>query len=333
MIKHDPSIREDKIWEDFAEKGVCPEIKNLEDYRQKFHGNGQNGKLFLAIQKPPIVNPPTIQRVHETLFAGIYPWAGLPRKHNIMCRGRAGAPPDNILPELEILETQVGILMTAAKSKLALNRIAAFQHARLTTIQAFGDGNSRTSRAITETFLTAIHQKARQREIDRLDYFDCLEAALGEENLAPLSSLLSQIYGGEKEKTKWIPAPFRTSNLPLEAHPIRSLPETLRQKPEIINEAQCPQTAYWLAKWTWEKVADHVGGKPTETEAQCQRRWEENRKEPIIWENLEALIQTIQQKGPFKKPLFGPPLAWTSLLAEIQPKGFQPKKAQHPEIG
>jgi fido (protein-threonine AMPylation protein) len=320
MLEVDPSIREEKIWEDFEEKGLCPEIKSLEDYRHQFSTNWPKAKELLIRLPTPIINPREFQQVHRTLFSGIYPWAGKTRGEHIMCRGRAGAPPENIGTELVLLEAQMTILLAEAKSKSALFRVAAFQHARLTTIQAFGDGNSRTSRAITDQFLTAITEKVRTKEMVKSVYFEALESALGKEDLAPLSDVLRTIYGEGKEKCPWIPSPFRTTNFPFDISMPRAINESFRQHPSILEE-EYPKKLIWNRKTTWETVLLSVGGSITGSEPRCRQMWEEQQTVACTWDEFSDFLGRLERIGPTKKTLLGanPQIGWGEIRQSLAP--------------
>jgi fido (protein-threonine AMPylation protein) len=322
MLKHDPTICEEKVWEDFKEKGLCPEIKNLNDYRTVFDRNIAPTERIISKLSTPIVDPSHIKTLHGSMFKNIHPWAGSFRGHNLPCRGRDGASPENIQIELEMLQTQVGILMEETSTKTALYRIAAFQHARLTTIQAFGDGNTRTSRAVTENFLNTYTGKVRIKEMEKPEYLEALEAALGQENLAPLAGLFRKIYGDSPEKAKWAPAPFQTTNQIDTASFPGSLKKTIRQRPDILED-EIIGKANFLVRWPWEKVTGVVGGKPTPNYHLCQNIWEEARFNEQSLPELTELIRRIEKKKPLKGSLFGEKPCWNSLRLRIIPTGAE----------
>lgn len=327
MIKHDAAIREAKTWEDFKEKGLCPNIQNLEDYKKQFSKNWIKTRKALFDRKSPIITTEEFRNLHKTLFEGIYPWAGELREHNIVCRGRSGAPPENIACELELLEAQMNILLTEAKSKKALTRITAFQHARLTTIQAFGDGNSRTSRAVTDHFLTLITGKIRKKEMDRQKYFQCLEEALGKENLAPLTQILQKCYGETPSLAHWIPSPFRATNFPLDIQMPEALEQSFRQNPEILEE-EFPKKLIWNRKVTWDSVLQTIGGKPTEQEPICRKKWDKQQQQACKWPEFIKFLKELENIGPTKKEWFSkgnPTQGWQDLKEELKP----PEKPQN----
>lgn len=321
MLKHDPTIRLDKIWEDFEEKGLCPHIKNLEDYREHFKENARNAEDIIQNWISPIVDPKKIRELHGILYKDIYPWAGTFREHNLPCRGRDGAMPENIQEELEMLQFQMKTLLAETHSKIALYRIAAFQHARLTTIQAFGDGNTRMSRAITENFLRSHTSKDRIEEMEKPDYLEALEAALGQENLAPLAGIFRKIYGESPEKAKWSPSPFQTTN---QIEPIneRTLGKTVRQRPEILDE-EIATKANFLARWPWNKVVDTVGGKPTDSIRECAQIWDELRNEEQTLPQIKEIIDLLERKKPLKGSLFGEKPSWGTLRSLVPPRGIE----------
>lgn len=116
MLKIDKGISDHQTWEDFSEKGLCEDIKNLQDYRLKFSKNAINLRVYLQNKTSPITSPNDIKKCHGILFNGIYPWAGTYRKSGIFCRSRDGAPIDNIQDELELLQEQIEILLKEAPS-------------------------------------------------------------------------------------------------------------------------------------------------------------------------------------------------------------------------
>jgi fido (protein-threonine AMPylation protein) len=342
MLKPDSTIRDHKTWEDFEEKGLCPEIKSLEDYRGNFSKNWEEVRKFLISKKGPIIKSTDFQELHGTLFNNIYPWAGTFRKHNIFCRGREGAAPENIPLELELLEAQMDILLREAENKLSINRIAAFQHARLTTIQAFGDGNSRSSRAVTDHFLYIQTGTPRQKEMDRTHYFDCLEAALGKENLAPLSSLFSEVYGEPPEKVAWIPSPFRTTNSPREISMPSAIEISFRQHPTFLNQP-IPTKLAWTNKISWEKIVgvfEGLGATPTPNEPLCKSLWEESKKKQVDAEEAMKLLKRVENLTPFKFGFMNNLLpknkgaihkAWRKLELELIPYNLKKPHLGEPE--
>lgn len=321
MLKHDPTIRDEKIWEDFLEKGLCPEIQCLADYREQFQINSPAAEKLIVKLPSVILEASDIKKLHAVIFNKIYPWAGTFRDHNIFCRGRNGADIENIQMEFEMLKLQMGILLKEASHPRAIARIAAFQHARLTTIQGFPDGNTRTSRAISEKFLTDYLGKPRQKEVEKPIYLEALEAALGKENLAPLASIFSELYGEPTEKTKWVPSPFQTTNQNEVRDILRALPMSYRQRPTILDENK-PRAARFLHKWNWEKVAGEIGGAPTKNYDQCQTLWEESRNKEMTFSEVESLIKTLEKMNPFKKKLFEPAPFWGNLSQKIRPEDY-----------
>lgn len=303
MLKIDKGISDHQTWEDFSEKGLCESIKNLQDYRLKFSKNAINLRIYLQNKTSPITSPNDIKMCHGILFNEIYPWAGTYRKSGIFCRSRDGAPIDNIQDELELLQEQIEILLKEAPSQRAITRIIAFQHARLTTIQAFGDGNSRLSRAITDHFLTLVTRKARSKAMNRDSYLQCLEMALGAKNLAPLSDLFSQLYNLEREKTPWIPSPFRTTNSTTPLDKITRLNLSYLQNPKILEEVS-PNKAHWIMQYPWERILELLGGSQTSTSNECKKLWENQRDVPMTQNEFEAFLNKIEKKSPVTHGLF-----------------------------
>ena len=318
MLEHDPSIREEETWQDFSEKGLCPGINSLDDYRYQLTRN----YVKLSVHGPHPDNfklpPTTLKAIHRTLFGEIYPFAGNFRDKHVFCRGRAGADPNQIQMELDLLQQQTELMIAEATHPRAIARIAAFQHVRLTNIQAFADGNSRTSRAVTERFLSDFFQSNRVGAIDRKEYFKALESALAEENLAQLTNIFLKMFGQSPDKAKWVPSPFQTTNLPTGTDALRALTQSFRQHPEELNSA-IPTKGLTLLRWSWDDVAKTVGGKPTSTADGCKELWDKASKEPMTWEQTKSLIDKIEKQTPFAKPLFGETPNWNKLRGSISP--------------
>jgi fido (protein-threonine AMPylation protein) len=286
-----------KAWADFQKKGLCKEIKSWEDYSHQFSKNSKAVDDFLDTKPEPITKPEDILTVHGLLFHKIYPWAGSLKDHTLQCRGREGTPPLEIVPQLELLQTQTKILIDAAEHETALIRTVAFQHTRLTNIQTFGDGNSRTSRAIADHFLTLVTTKTRSQDIKKKPYFNALETALFNENLKPLSDLFHAVILQKEDPTDFLPSPFQTTH-----YQTAQSPE--RQDISLINALETPKAFRWLNKFPWESVEAALGGKPSKTFEEAKTLWTFARHRNLTRMELAEVFDALADLKPVKHGLF-----------------------------
>jgi fido (protein-threonine AMPylation protein) len=297
MLKHDQYVRKEFTWEDFKEKGLCPNIKNLEDYKLQFEENSRQAKDFLETIPAPILQIETLQTLHRILYKNIYPWAGNLREKPIFCRGREGAP--HIKEELLLLEKSVKNLLETANSTMARLRIAAFQHARLTTIQAFNDGNSRLSRLVTKHFLSSLLEKEPTCEIERTTYLESLEHALSE-NLAPLTNQFRKAFGLGADPAQYIPSPYKPTN-----HYSETPKLSKRCALQNINSETNPAKIKILKNYPWDKISATLTGKPNpNTFAECKALWEFHRDQELDQKDFTELLNLVLKKKPTKSKWF-----------------------------
>ncbi|MCK5772192.1 MAG: Fic family protein [Thermoplasmata archaeon] len=140
------------------------------------------------------INLITILELHEGVFRGVLPDAGMWRRVNVRIEGANFTPPrmEKVIPMMEDLISEYHVKDTMGDDVF---RVASWSHYNFETIHPFRDGNGRVGRLLMNLHLLKhnwppIHILPNDRD----DYLDALASA-GVSDLDPLTSMIERLMG------------------------------------------------------------------------------------------------------------------------------------------
>ncbi len=140
------------------------------------------------------INLITILELHEGVFRGVLPDAGMWRRVNVRVEGANFTPPrmEKVIPMMDDLISEYHVKDTMGDDVF---RVASWFHYNFETIHPFRDGNGRVGRLLLNLHLLKhnwppIHILPNDRD----DYLDALTNA-GDDDLDPLTSMIERLMG------------------------------------------------------------------------------------------------------------------------------------------